>query len=443
MKAKIIAIISFILIASMLLSAQISAVSNEWSRHLLEEAESICADAGANAYFNTYKPLLTNILLSIDVDETKANAVVDVLQRGQNDFKTWRVLKEDGDSLSDYYDTNTPTVQSNVIPTAVAYFDEACSILDMSYTMSLLPASKRAHIGDVAINLFYIGGKIATIDGDKISLPTPPSVGTGSSQSTHYTVKFDSNGGSDVPKQLVKRNKTTTEPEAPVKEGFEFAGWYKDKELTIKYDFSEKVKGATTLYAKWIEIVPDEPTVPAWDNPYNDVNEGDWFYDAVKTITEAGAMNGVADGTFAPDAVLTRGMFVTILYRLEGSPLAGTSAFEDVAPDAWYAKAVAWASANGIVTGFNDQEYRPDISITREQMAAILFRYANYKGMDAVTLEENLHFEDADTISEYAVPAMNWAVGKGIIQGHNNKVTPRAYATRAQAATVFVRYFGL
>ncbi|MBU5627391.1 S-layer homology domain-containing protein [Oscillibacter sp. MSJ-2] len=180
-----------------------------------------------------------------------------------------------------------------------------------------------------------------------------------------------------------------------------------------------------------------------WKNPFTDVNENDWCYDAVKYAVENGLFNGTTDTTFSPNATMTRGMLVTVLYRLEGSPaVTAAPSFSDVAADSYCAKAVVWANANGIVKGFSEDVFAPGSNITREQMAAILYRYAQYKGMEAVTLEENLtSFPDADEISEYAVSAMNWAVGKQLITGKTDgTLSPKGNATRAQVATILMRY---
>lgn len=177
--------------------------------------------------------------------------------------------------------------------------------------------------------------------------------------------------------------------------------------------------------------------------PFTDVEEGAWYYDAVAYVYDKGMMTGVTDTTFEPDATTTRGMIVTMLYRLEGEPAVdNAAAFADVAAGAWYEKAVAWASQNGIVNGYGDDLFGPNDAITREQMAAILFRYAQYKGLEAVTLEENLGaFEDAGQIGEYAVQAFNWVVGQGLMTGvTNSTLEPQSSATRAQVATILMRY---
>ena len=153
-------------------------------------------------------------------------------------------------------------------------------------------------------------------------------------------------------------------------------------------------------------------------------------------------MKGIAADKFAPNDNLTRAMLVTILYRAEGEPATNRSIpFADVDMGSWYASAVIWAQQNGIVNGVTETEFAPNYNITREQIAAILYRYAIYKGMNAVNLSENLGFADADEISEYAISAMNWAVGSGLIKGYeDNTVRPLNNATRAEVAAILHRF---
>ena len=181
----------------------------------------------------------------------------------------------------------------------------------------------------------------------------------------------------------------------------------------------------------------------AADSTFSDVKTSDWFYDDVRYVCENGLMNGTGSGTFSPKATTTRGMIVTILYRMEGSPaVSGASSFQDVKADAYYNNAVIWAAANGIVTGVSSTQFCPDNAITREQFAAILFRYAQYKGMDAVTAEENLAaFPDGGSVSGYAVSAKNWAVGAGLLRGDaRGLLMPKGEANRAQAAAMLNRF---
>lgn len=261
---------------------------------------------------------------------------------------------------------------------------------------------------------------------------------------THYTVKFDTNGGSVITNKTVTRNSKLAEPQAPTREGYSFIGWFTDKEMTDAYDFESKVTKNFTLYAKW-EKHDDEIVTAEWKNPFTDVKENDWFYNNIKFVSENGLMKGVTDTTFAPNENLTRAMLVTVLYRAEGELATNRSIpFSDIDMGAYYANAVSWANQNGIVNGVSENEFAPDESITREQIAAIMMRYAVYKGMDALTLEENLHFADADEISEYAVSSMNWAVGAELINGKSESLlAPKDNATRAEVAAILHRYLNM
>lgn len=179
------------------------------------------------------------------------------------------------------------------------------------------------------------------------------------------------------------------------------------------------------------------------DLPFVDVLKDDWFYETVKEIYKKSLMLGVSDTEFEPNTPLTRAMFVTILHRIEGTPEAGACTFDDVESGAYYEKAVAWANENGIVNGMSDTEFAPDDKITREQMAAILYRYAEHKQYDTSVGENTniLSYEDAAEISEYAVQALQWAAGIGVMTGKSSTtLNPRDHATRAEASAVFVRF---
>lgn len=176
--------------------------------------------------------------------------------------------------------------------------------------------------------------------------------------------------------------------------------------------------------------------------PFADVPSGSWYYDDVAYVYDTGLMTGLTATTFGPNLSTTRGMIVTILWRMENEPAAKHGCpFADVRRGSYYEQAIAWASENGIVTGFDSSTFAPDRAITREQLAAILFRFAAYRGMDAVTLRENLSsFQDQAAISAYAVSALNWAVGEGLMQGTGDKLEPTGSATRAQVAAMLRRF---
>lgn len=176
--------------------------------------------------------------------------------------------------------------------------------------------------------------------------------------------------------------------------------------------------------------------------PFADVPSGSWYYDDVAYVYDTGLMTGLTATTFGPNLSTTRGMIVTILWRMENEPAAKHGCpFADVRRGSYYEQAIAWASENGIVTGFDASTFAPDRAITREQLAAILFRFAAYRGMDAVTLRETLSsFQDQAAISVYAVSALNWAVSEGLMQGTGDKLEPTGSATRAQVAAMLRRF---
>ena len=191
-------------------------------------------------------------------------------------------------------------------------------------------------------------------------------------------------------------------------------------------------------YKPTVGEVPDQP-VPT--EPFADVSRGDWFYEAVQYVYDKGMMTGVSADRFAPASTTTRGMIVTILYRLENEPaVSGGSAFTDVESGAWYADAVAWAAANDIVNGTSATTFAPNSPITREQMAAILYRYAAYKGYDVSQKADLSGYTDAASISGYAKDALAWANAQKLITGvTDTTLNPQGSATRAQVATILMR----
>lgn len=175
---------------------------------------------------------------------------------------------------------------------------------------------------------------------------------------------------------------------------------------------------------------------------FTDVQPTDWYAEAVTYAVENGLFQGTSATTFEPNANMNRAMLVTVLYRMSGEQAKADTAFGDVAQNAWYAEAVAWAKTNGIVSGVSAAQFAPNQNVTREQMAAILYRYAQYKGQETGNADANLvAFADANTVSSYAVPAINWAVKNGLISGTSaTTLSPNGSATRAQVATILMRY---
>lgn len=187
---------------------------------------------------------------------------------------------------------------------------------------------------------------------------------------------------------------------------------------------------------------PTTPADPATGLPFTDVGPGDWFLENVRYVYEKGLMNGTSDTTFSPQSTTNRAMIVTILHRLEGTPAPGAQApFTDVPAGQYYAEAVAWAAANGIVNGTSDTTFAPLNNITREQMAAILYRYAQYKNYDVSGSADLSVFTDAASISDYAVSALQWAVDAGLINGKGNGILdPKGSATRAEVSAILSRF---
>ncbi len=181
---------------------------------------------------------------------------------------------------------------------------------------------------------------------------------------------------------------------------------------------------------------------PAAPGSFSDVSESDWFYSAVQYVSEQGLMTGTGSGMFSPNEEITRGMLVTILYRLSGEPAVSESApFADVETGSYYEKAVAWAAACGIVSGYENGSFGPNDAVTREQLAAILYRYARYQGQDVSASADLSGFADAGAVSGYAQPALAWASGSGLIVGTTDgTLDPQGTATRAQAATILMRF---
>ena len=175
--------------------------------------------------------------------------------------------------------------------------------------------------------------------------------------------------------------------------------------------------------------------------PFPDVTEGDWFYDAVRYAYETGLMDGVGDSLFAPNSETTRAQLVTILYRLAGQPaVSGDLPFTDVEAGTWYTDAVAWAAENGIVNGTTDTTFAPGDDITREQLVTVLYRYAESKGYDVSASADLSGYPDAGQVQDYAQPAMAWAVAEGIVEGVDGNLNPTGDATRAQIATILMRF---
>ena len=255
---------------------------------------------------------------------------------------------------------------------------------------------------------------------------------------TYYTLRFETGGGSDIPSVREAYNTYIDLTKyVPTWRGHTFIGWYSERSLINKVSGVYLTKDMT-VYAGW--RVDKNPNTGA--NPFTDVSEKDWFYGDVMFVYENGLMLGTSKTLFSPHGTATRGMMATILWRMEGSPAPkGKNSFTDVEAGKWYADAITWTAENGIFAGYGKDKFGPDDPITREQLAAIFYRYADYKGYD-LTVKGNLDkFKDADKITDYAKTAMQWAVGSGLMKGKSgNLLDPQGTATRAEIAAMLHRF---
>lgn len=267
--------------------------------------------------------------------------------------------------------------------------------------------------------------------------------GGGGGGTTYYTLTFETNGGDSMQAIRAARGKTLDlSAYTPMRDGYDFGGWYADKALTQRIT-EIKLSGSKTVYADWKKREPNEPD--AVKNPFADVNAGDWFYRDVLFSYEKGLISGMDTAVFAPYANTTRAQIAVIFYRMEGSPaVEGENSFTDVVRDsgtAWFYDAVTWAQKNGIMGGYGNSSFAPNDPITREQLAAIFYRYAQYKGYDTtqggMAIRE---FDDYESISDYAMGAMAWAVNTGLVKGDSNLLYPKGTATRAELAALFHRF---
>ena len=272
------------------------------------------------------------------------------------------------------------------------------------------------------------------------------SSGGSSSGKTTYKVTTSAvnNGGVNASPSNAEKGATITITLSPDK-------GYKLDKLTVT-DGSGKtvstVKKSDTVYtftmpasAVKVGVSYVKATETPSETKFNDVSANDWFASAVDYVTGKGMMNGTAANTFSPKANTTRGMVVTVLYRLENQPSTSAASFTDVASGAYYANAVAWANANGIVSGYGSGKFGPNDKVTREQLAAILYRYAQYKKYDVSGANSLDGYTDVQSVSSYAVPALQWANAAGVVNGKSgSKLDPKGNATRAEVAAMLMRF---
>ena len=326
-----------------------------------------------------------------------------------------------------------------------------------NYTATISGSSKTFTVkntldSDITVKVNNDSKTVGKNNGTQSFTYTKPSSGgsSGGSSSGKTTYKVTTsavnNGGVNASPSSAEKGATITITLSPDK-------GYKLDKLTVT-DGSGKtvstVKKSDTVYtftmpasAVKVGVSYVKATETPSETKFNDVSANDWFASAVDYVTGKGMMNGTADNTFSPKANTTRGMVVTVLYRLENQPSTSAASFTDVASGAYYANAVAWANANGIVSGYGSGKFGPNDKVTREQLAAILYRYAQYKKYDVSVGEDTniLSYDDAQSISTYAIPAIQWACGAGVVTGKSgSKLDPKGNATRAEVAAMLMRF---
>ena len=435
-----------VVINSVVTAAGLATRGNAWG--------AVNVDKGVPSFTMTSGRLEEDVQIWTEIPEAAEIEAegLDLVVKGVGDgtLKGYTYLTDNVSKLGEAYDEENKTVY-----TALAEAVQAPEVRGLRLVRSVtvgsgqsltIPATVTLTIGDgVALTVENGGtltndGEIVVEDGGQLDGDV---TGDDESIKHRYTVRFDANGGENVASQTVESGTEIELPQA-VREGYDFLGW----ELNDKtYAAGEKytVTSGVTFTAQWQETDQDgdDDEDKEWENPYADVSTNQWFYAAVQYVSENKLMNGVAENAFGPNIHTTRGMLVTILHRMEGEPQAGEHGFADVAEGKYYADAVAWAAENGIVNGYSDTVFAPEEAMSREEMAVVLHRYAQYKGWDVSAQGDLTRFADGGSISGWAAEAMTWAVGAKVLDGMGGRLAPQGDALRSQTATVLLRVSAL
>lgn len=413
-------------------------------------------DGFATAESTSYKPVYV---------QHKGHEYIATVTTGENSKKIATFTNPDG--FSEFTISKDPATVATIGQNRYTTLQDAIDAVKDNETIEIVGSSKTltatvsgnktftVNANSNTVNLTAASGyNMTSTPGDTTGITTytvshqssggPGSSGGSISAPTTYAVNVNAatNGAVAADKKTASKGTTVTVTASPSK------GYVVDAVKVVDKD--GKDVAVTGKDGKYVFTMPgsavtvtgtfkaETPAPVAL--PFTDVKSGNWFYDAVKYAYEQGLMTGTSATTFAPNGTMNRAMIVTVLYRLEKSPaVTGASKFTDVPAGQWYSDAVAWAAANKIVNGYDETTFGPMNAVTREQMAAILFRYEQVKGLENVTLEENLNrFPDQNKISAYAIPALQWAVGQKIINGNaDGTLDPTGTATRAQVAQIF------
>ena len=362
-------------------------------------------------------------------------AVEDVTISGETSVETGKTIQLAATVIPDNATDKTVTWSSS--DTGIAAVDENGTVTGVATGTATITATAG---GKSATHTVTVTAQPATPDPE----PSDPGSSSGGSTSVRrYNIEADAGRGGEISpdgRVRVRRGENQTF-RITADDGWEIADVEVDGEsvgAVERYTF-ENVRTDHTISATFRQIVtePEEPETPAL--PFTDVSEGDWYYDAVAFCWENGIMDGTSGTVFAPNLLLNRAMMAQVLYNLAGGTASTAAGFPDVAASAWYADAVNWAAANGYVTGYDNGSYGPEDSLTREQLAVILYRYAGSPA-PAGSLDG---FADAASASAYAVDALRWAVGEGLLTGKDGgRLDPTGTASRAELAQILARFAG-
>lgn len=343
---------------------------------------------------------------------------------------------------------------------------EAVALPNYAYNKTVVWSSSNESVAtvDQAGNVKAVGKGTAVItaaakDGSGATATCTVTVQKKSSSYVEYNLNFDANGGDSMSTTVEEGNiPIDLDQYVPTRNGYQFVGWYADEELTKPIDTITLTESAK-IYAKWekieeeveeeikeeIEEEEQEETAEPEETAvsFTDVRESDWFYQAVSYAVDNNLMSGMGDGTFSPNTPLNREMLAVILYNLAERPASDTvTAFADVSSGQWYTEAILWAAENNIVAGYDDGSYGVGQPVTREEFAAILYRFANFYGYDTTVLSGTARtYSDFGKASSYAEAALIWAVDAGIISGMDDgTLAPQGRTTRAEAATMLMNF---
>lgn len=413
--------LSFLLAAAMaaaLLVCPAAAASSPWAR--IDGAGSSTQTVSLQGLSGQH----TAVQITLNLDHAPGGLH---FQSAFSDSRSYAAARLEGDSLTVYVTSQSPLNQGGSLTLGTLKADE-------SFTVTSASGLKLLNVGpDDTQSLTY----------DKVSLSSGSGSGSGSSSSRYpISVQPDITGGSiQISDTRARRGDTVTITAVP-ESGYALSVLDVTDSLGRRMRLTDLGGGVRSFVMPAYAVTVSarfEPEQPS-PLPFTDVGENDWFRMAVDYVYRNGLMSGTDLSTFSPNTPTTRGMVVAILYRYEGSPAAEPSGFQDVSPEQYYAAAVSWASACGVVSGYDDGLFWPDRTITREQMAAILFRYARYKGLDVGGRADLSAYADAQAVSAYAVDAMAWASHAGLISGmEDHTLQPAGSATRAQVASILMR----